>query len=249
MAASRLTPLPKKEIAVLRARWTPALVPHLSNPRHKDDWRDKTIVNRHWESSPFGTTIDGRRDYRGFPYPIPQYQNLQSIDLSHAQPSDGPTFLVNAILVDCDFTGVAMGSVSESCVACRFDLCSFNQVELCGAFDGCSFVQSKLLKCASNATFTDCDFRNANLSGTDFSRARFVRCSFDGASFKGCDLHKAVFVGSRPSEEQLAACYGNAGIRFEDESGQQVDVVTPPAAEDPLMTAWDRLAQRLSDRS
>lgn len=41
----------------------------------------------------------------------------------------------------------------------------------------------KRLECASSATFTDCDFRDAKPSGMDVSRARFVRSSFDGASF------------------------------------------------------------------
>ncbi|MGE8260209.1 MAG: pentapeptide repeat-containing protein [Stenotrophomonas sp.] len=249
MAVQRLKPLPKKDIAALRARWTPDLVPNLSHPRRKHDWRDKTISNRHWEPSPFGTTADGRLDYRGFPYPVPHYQNLQSVDLSHAQEGGGATFLTYAVMQGCDFTGAALGNVSETLIRCCFNLSEFIQVTLGGAFDGCSFVQAKLRKCRSTATFTDCDFRDANLSGTDFSWARFVRCTFDGASFKGCDLHKAVFVGCRPSEEQLAACYENGGIRFEDDSGQQVSVATPPAAEDPVIEAWDQLAQRLAGRS
>ncbi|MNK24689.1 Pentapeptide repeats (8 copies) [compost metagenome] len=248
MACQRLKPLPKKDVAALRERWTPDLVPELANPRRKNDWRDKTLVNRHWAPSPFGLTADGRLDYRGFPHRVPHYQNLQSVDLSYLQPQHGRAFLLNAIMTDCDFTGAALGAIEESFVRCRFDLVAFNRNVLSGVFQACSFVQAKLLECSSMATFTECDFRDADFSGTDVSRARFVRCNFDGANWKGAQLHKATFVGCRPNDEQLAACHSNEGIRFEDDSGQQVDVTVPQAAEDPLLAWGDRLTERLAKR-
>ena len=237
MAAQRLKLLPKHDIAALRARWTTEQVPQVANPRRKADWRDKTITNRHWQPSPFGLTADGRLDYRGFPFAMPQYQNLQSVDLSYVSPWHGTTFLVHAVMEDCDFTGAKMGTLDESFLRCRFDLTTFDNTGLSGVFNACSFVQAKLLRCHSNAHFIDCDFRDASFADADFSRARFVRCNFEGARFKRADLHKAIFVGCLPSDTQLAACFANHDIRFESDEGEVIEVTTPAPAEDPLL-AW-----------
>ncbi|WP_233614968.1 MULTISPECIES: pentapeptide repeat-containing protein [unclassified Stenotrophomonas] len=244
MAATRLKLLPKRDIAALRARWTPERVPQLANPRRRDDWRDKTITNRHWHPSPFGLTAEGRLDYRGFPYAVPQYQNLQSVDLSYVSPSHGTTFLVHAVMEDCDFTGAAMGTLDESFLRCRFDLTTFDNNGLSGVFNACSFVQAKLLRCHSNAHFIDCDFRDAALPmRTSPARASCAAIlKVPASSAPTCTKRSSSAAGPVTHSWQTAIATMTSASRAKREV---IEVTMPAPAEHPLLAWTDRYLKRL----
>ncbi|MEV0680085.1 pentapeptide repeat-containing protein [Actinosynnema sp. NPDC050436] len=147
--------------------------------------------------SPFGSTPDGRLDYRGLRLTEPiRYARATGLDLTAATVVDGGR-------LDSDFTSCAFDRavlrgtyVGRSFARCSFREARLDRCRLPSEFTDCSFEGARLRGAvASGRTFTRCDFTGADLHGSHFDHCTFVDCAFEGITTGAASLGGITFVG------------------------------------------------------
>lgn len=216
----------KADKAALRNRWPSDLEFGLNRALKKEDWRDKNTANARWREQPFGVTAEGKLDYRGFPLRESlNYHYLAGIDFSALRALSGKADdyglsrgdgIVFSRLEDCVFIEAEMpGFLDERCVRCDFSAAQFKGTQMNGTFEACRFVKAKLKQVIGELTFIDCDFTDADLTGSVFDKTRFERCTFANTRFNRCDISRSRFIDSPLSQAQIDSCSSSAGVRFD----------------------------------
>jgi uncharacterized protein YjbI with pentapeptide repeats len=115
------------------------------------------------------------------------------------------------------FTGVKFDSVF-------FDACTIYEAK----FEGCRFVNAKMIVNLDDSVFDRCDFSlvqfkgrrsleyggrrvtfanstfsSANFQGIEIRASKFINCSFEGCIFNRCDLRGVKFEGNAPTIGQF----------------------------------------------
>lgn len=198
----------RKEIAALKARWTPEALAKADQAFARMD----PVASYQGKPppypfvSPFGEH-EGYADFRYLPLGVtPAYRSIERADLTGATDArNGQLGLCR--LVDCKLDGAAMETnLGDKLVS------------------GCSFVRAKFTHTTFRGEFVDCDFSRCDLSHSGGGQLKFVRCNFGEAKFVGARFQRCIFescqwlgakvgnaafaharfIGGHPSEVQLA---------------------------------------------
>jgi fluoroquinolone resistance protein len=214
----------KKDLA---KRWATELDYSINLSLKKENWQDKSRVNVRWSNHPFGLTVEGKLDFRGFPLREPlKYQYLDGIDFSFLKAISGPTegyglsrglTGINAsVLENCKFVEADLpANLAEKFSRCDFEGASFNAARMNGEFSECNFKKCRMQNVLTQgAKFVNCDFSDANLSKANFYACIFEGCIFDGAKFSGSNFSGSTFLDAKPTEAQLSSCAVAEKIKF-----------------------------------
>jgi uncharacterized protein YjbI with pentapeptide repeats len=147
----------------LRDRWEQPLLVKTNNEIARFAKSKRSMLD-----SPFGTTSDGRMDYRGFTLAVP---------------------ILYSIINQADFTGLKC-----DWAGCLTDCILTNSLFASAVFDGrfltkkfefCDFTKASLKNSPmGDSNYSDCEFSVANLSAAMARGAVFNRCNFTKANFK-----------------------------------------------------------------
>jgi len=158
-------------------------------------------------ASPFGNTVDGLADYRGFPLKEGLYRmEITDVDFSHSicewAGSVRDCTVKNSRFVGVNLEGTFFGSAF---VECALDQISLKNCRLgSSTFLDCTFIGTNLTSAmAGGARFTRCSFKRANMKKAIFLSCTFEECNFEETKFHNGSLVGCKFISGRPSDEQL----------------------------------------------
>ncbi|WOZ77716.1 pentapeptide repeat-containing protein [Kosakonia sacchari] len=212
----------KKELV---ERWNHELDFGINHSLKKENWKDKNTPNSRWVDHPFGTTEEGKIDFRGFPFREPlKYHYLQNIDFSYSLSLNEMTkgyglsrggSIISSLVEHCSFVESLMpANLSEKFVGCNFDKAVFDSTRINALFESCTFIKCKIKNVLGEMRFINCNFVGANLKKSNFYSCYFENCQFDEANFSGCNISGSTFVGTKPSEAQIASCAVADKLKF-----------------------------------
>lgn len=212
----------KKELV---ERWNHELDFGINHSLKKENWKDKNTPNSRWVEHPFGITEEGKLDFRGFPFREPlKFHYLQNIDFSYSLTLNEMTkgygmscggSIISSIVEYCSFVESLMpANLSEKFVGCNFDKAVFDSTRINALFESCTFIKCKIKNVLGEMRFINCNFVGANLTKSNFYSCYFENCQFDKANFSGCNISGSTFVGTKPSESQIASCAVADKLKF-----------------------------------
>lgn len=221
----------------------------MAGAKTKDKTRWLDCAHCTLNSSPFGLTEDGRKDFRSIPFA--QISKENRLDISQSK------WIVNCDFSRADFSSAYLEGLSfencyfQSCkfedfyerqctfLRCRFERSSFTTATLgahTSSYRECKFEQNRFGPRSSvlNAIFENCDFNNNLLTGLFFSASGFWNCRFTGV------IHDVVFLGEHlyPYQRQTygpPVRSGLHGVDFSNAVLQFVEVRSNCAVEDVVM--------------
>jgi len=172
------------------------------------------------DSSPFGLTGEGYKDFRGLPFAklkALRGKAFVKCDLSHADFCR--TRIERLEFVDCRFAHVKFdGSVEQqsSFYGCVFSNCSFYRATLgvgTSNYDDCRFVENDFSNPSiSNAVFRRTEFADNEMTNFFFNATGFWSCKIRGR------IESVEFLGNYQTESELVR-YGppiNTGLHNVD---------------------------------
>jgi uncharacterized protein YjbI with pentapeptide repeats len=155
---------------------------------------------------PFGDTAEGLKDYQGIVISTPLNQiDMSGVDFSFGRVGESGQLGGKIRVLGCKFRHfVGNGTISGEFLRCDFGAADLSSAVIMGRFETCGFDGAKLVGIrASQATFKDCSFRQANLAKASCFDCRFTLCNFDesrwisgsvaGSVFEECTFPNAVF--------------------------------------------------------
>lgn len=191
--------LPAQEVAALRRRWTPEDIDRIND----------SLSRGEMDAVPRRTFVpDGPMyDLRGLLLTKPIVdQPLAHLDLSYSLIPEGTVDVggFGTQLANCRFVGADLraGNVVISAVGCDFSFCRFRT--LMGTFTDCIFKNADLSKAnARNIQFLRCDFTAANMFHFHALHGVFNRCKWKDARLGRGSFAWSRFLGSWPTPDQL----------------------------------------------
>lgn len=207
----------------LRSRWDESVAEAINKRLQKSSSAD----------SPYGE-YQGRIDVRGLPImlqmksenvalagskpiPLSSVPPIRVMDFAFAQLRGFGQFC-DVEMEDCIFDGAAIGANwARTFRRCSFVQASMKRAQLQGVFEDCDFSRADLSMSRSSrlSRFIRCKFSGTNLRSAQWVNVIFERCIFETAKFGNGSLGGSRFIGSRPTETQLATTIMN-GCKFEE---------------------------------
>lgn len=109
------------------------------------------------------------------------------------------------------------GNIRDDFSECDFRHVRF-QATMSGAFTRCDFGGAFLKRLDSfRLRFVDCDFTEAHFRHCNLNNTVFENCTWSNARFSGGSANGTQWVGTRPTDQQLAAVW----IMSEEESDSE----------------------------
>ena len=203
-----MTDSKQNSIADFRNRWTATLSAATNND----------LLKGLPGGSPFGVTMDGYVDLRGFPIrAFVKEAKLNRIDFTACRTEQGGQFDWTTIN-ECLFLNADLPTnLGSRFNACQFALAKLRGTVFRGRFEKSTFAGADLSSAMGNTvTFENCDFSNANIRKAHFFHCRFIGCSFSGAKFRSGSFADSEFRSCGVTLAQIGE--GNTvieGVRIE----------------------------------
>ena len=193
----RPTPLPKKEIAALRQRWS---TERLAALRPLIDAGERAPLVA------FCGEYQGLIDLRGLNLKVFAWHDdrrslptLTGCDFSHCHTPDTSWTPRGRAFRDCRFDGAVFTNpiFGGDFQSCSFISTTFDDLHVSAGFNDCDFTHTRFNRFKLSSTvLSNCRFTHCRMRKADLGRSRFIGCDFNEADLAGATLGGSAFIAS-----------------------------------------------------